>query len=702
MTRSIYPALVFFFALVAVLPSNPSNAREGGLSPARPNAAVFESDGVQPLAASLEAAPPLIATKDFAGRSAFISFDMSPDGSTLAVRRTVGGREQVLLIDTVTKRTKGRFQLPNNQWVESLQWAGNEKLLSTVRILSDFEGFPIVRSRLFVHNLANDTSFMLEASRMALWGGEPIFVADDGSYALISVQRYGHSYPSVYRYPLEPGAERERIVKSKKGVWDWYADDAGVVRLGMGWRNKRLRVHYRDDADAEFKLIARIKPGEETSRYWSVVKLVSGSDKGYVLEEGDNGRVAVKVFDYTLGQSIETFYENPEWDVEALWLDREGQPLAALYTDDRPQIVWFNEADGQLHEAILSALGMESLSVITQSRNREKALLWAGSEADPGAYYLFNPKAKTVDVFANARPDLDFRLLTRPKPVRYTARDGLEITAYLTLPLGIEPGNLPLIILPHGGPYGVRDMLVYSDEVQFLANRGYAVLQPNFRGSDGYGDAFFDKGRGEIGRGMQDDLDDAMDWAVAEGIADPARVCVVGASYGGYAALWAALRNPERYRCAASFAGVTDLPGQVRYDQGYFTREAGERWKRLLEGEVDFDLETVSPVYHASSLARPVLLVHGKQDRIVPFSQFERFVEASSNSPLPPTTLIMEDEGHSFSAAENEQAWYDALEEFLMAHNPSDRLPSRQHTPATEVEGVEPAEAGERHKSATM
>ncbi|OYU73496.1 MAG: hypothetical protein CFE45_37170, partial [Burkholderiales bacterium PBB5] len=195
---------------------------------------------------------------------------------------------------------------------------------------------------------------------------------------------------------------------------------------------------------------------------------------------------------------------------------------------------------------------------MSRSEDGKRMLVAAGNEADPGVLYLYEPGAKSLKELAQWRPELDFTQLAQPKPMRYTARDGTVIRGYLTLPRGRDPKGLPLVIMPHGGPFGVRDKLQYNDEVQLLANRGYAVIQPNFRGSGGYGEDFFALGEGQVGRGMQDDIDDAMDWAVAQGIADAKRVCVVGGSYGGYAALWAVLRNPERYVCAASWAGVTD------------------------------------------------------------------------------------------------------------------------------------------------
>ena len=623
---------------------------------------------------SAGASPTIIPTEDFASRSAFRSFQMSPDGSQLAITRKLEGQDEILLVDAASGKATKRYVNPKDENIDWVRWAGDEKLLMSISGLGSFLGLPVRMNRLYVRNLSDDSFFALKVDSKIFWGGDLVHLAEDGSYALISVQSSIRRTPAVYRYELVPDGEIERVVKPKSGVWSWHADDNGVVRLGMGWKRKRLRVYYRPDEASKFDLVGKIKADDDESRYWSVVQIISGTDRGYVLEEGENGRTGVRLFDYSLGQPIETFYENPNWDVDELWLKDDGSPLAAIYTDDREQIVWFDKATETLYSRLKKALDSEDVRIISRSQNNQRSLIWAGSEADPGALYIFSPQENTLDLFANYRPELDHRLLVKPKPVRYSSRDGLEIAAYLTLPTAREPKSLPLIIMPHGGPYGIRDKLTYNDEVQLLANRGYVVLQPNYRGSGGYGDAFYEAGEGQIGRKMQDDLDDAMDWAVNEGIADKDRVCVVGGSYGGYAALWAVLRDPKRYRCAASWAGVTDWDAILKYDRGFLSREAGKRWRKQVEGEESFDLETVSPVEHAASLARPVLLAHGTADRTVPFSQYKDFEKASRDAAITPTTLVLENEGHSFSKAENEKAWYDALVKFLSEHNPSEPM----------------------------
>lgn len=614
--------------------------------------------------------PTVVPTEHFAARSSFRDFAMSPDGVHLAIKRVFDGVADLVLINTATQQAVKQYGFGEEQQLDWFRWAGDRKLIISVSTVGVFYNVIARSNRLYVLDVVSGERWPLEVPRNLIWGGELIHVAEDGSFALVSVQQSYRSNPSVYRYELVPGAERERIVRPERTVWSWHADDAGVVRLGLGLRNNRLRIYYRERENDDFELVDKLRADDDRARFWNVVRIVSGTDEGYVLEENEQGRVGVRLFDYSTGEPIETFYENPDWDVYDLWLDSEGKPLAAFYTDDRDQVEWFDEDMDHLHRNLSRALGMEEVRIVSRSRDSETMLVWGGSESDPGALYIFSAADKRLDLLTNYRPELDFRQLARPIPVRYSARDGLIISAYLTLPRGREPQGLPLIILPHGGPLGIRDKLEYNDEVQLLANRGYAVLQPNYRGSGGYGEAFYEAGFGEVGRGMQDDIDDAMDWAVGEGIADPSRVCVVGGSYGGFAALWAVIRNPERYRCAASWAGVTDWDRMMSYDRRFLGRKRARDLREREEGE-DADLDEYSPINRASDLNRPVLLAHGGKDRRVPASQYYTFEEASRSAPVRPVTLLIEDEGHGFSRAENEQKWYDALLAFLAEHNPA-------------------------------
>ena len=257
-------------------------------------------------------------------------------------------------------------------------------------------------------------------------------------------------------------------------------------------------------------------------------------------------------------------------------------------------------------------------------------------------------------------------------PVRYAARDGLPIPGYLTLPPGREAKGLPLVVMPHGGPHA-RDAWDFHPWVQFFANRGYAVLQPNFRGSTGYGKAFIERGYGQWGRAMQDDVDDGVDWLVKSGRVDPKRVCVVGASYGGYAALWGAIRNPERYRCAISVAGVTDLRGMLRHDRRSFSAPRYYReWEVKVRGTEKIDFDAVSPLAQAARLKIPVLIAHGDKDDNVPPDQGRRMVEALKRAGHPALeSVFYPAEGHSFEQRGTKEDLFRRMEGFLAKHNPA-------------------------------
>lgn len=480
--------------------------------------------------ASIEARPAHIPTAHFAGRSQFSNAQLSPDGNQFALETEIDGERQIFTFDADTRKATRQFPIGKLE-LRWFRWAGNDKILISLAQPGRFYGEDVRYTRLVLVHLHERWVEMLGRRNPVVDGDDVIHIARDGSHALVSVQRDIYSYPSVYRYDLTRDGQISEVQRPRDGVWNWYADDAGVVRIGSGWLNRRLRVFYRSNADTDLKLVGRLRESDGDDKFWDVAQIVSGSDRGYVMQENAQGRVGLHLFDYAKREIVETVYENPDWDVEDT-LIRDGKPIGAFYTDDRERAVWFDDKSKRDYALLADALTEDEVWITSRALDDSRMLVYAGGEADPGAIYVYTPAQKRLDQFTELRPQIDFSQLARPRAVSYTARDGTRIAAYLTLPRGRPEKGLPLIVLPHGGPFWIRDKLQYRDEVQLLANRGYAVLQPNFRGSGGYGDAFHQLGAGQIGRGMQDDLDDAMDWAVAQGYADAARVCVVGGSYG--------------------------------------------------------------------------------------------------------------------------------------------------------------------------
>lgn len=619
--------------------------------------------------------PDLMPARHFAALPVFGEAELSPNGQKISFVRDTQGVAELVVADPVSGQTLTTMFMPGGFSVRTYRWLDNTRMLVTATGIIRTEKYYYRVRQLYIVDPAAGKADALIEDPFVSSSARVIHVADDGSFLLVAHRHDPKAkYPSVYRYDLGDAVAGRYVQPPIDGVVNWSADDTGVVRLGLGRRKNRLQIWYRGSAADPLAKIADV-PQENSDELFDSLLRISRSNQGYVIDEGSSGRQGLHLYDFDQRRIVETIYENPDWDVEDVIFE-DGKPLAATYIDDARRIVWFDEENRALYNDLKAALGGERTQVWIMSRSKDnrRMLIWAGHESDPGVLYFFDRDRQAMSELAQYRPKVDFRKLAQPKPIAYSARDGTSIRGYLTLPRGREPVGLPLIVMPHGGPFGVRDRLQYSDDVQLLANRGYAVLQPNFRGSGGYGDDFYELGEGEVGRKMQDDLDDAMDWAVGEGIADPERVCVIGGSYGGYAAMWAVLRNPERYRCAASWAGVTDWDRVLRYDRKFLSRKGRREWRAKIEGEANFDLAKVSPARLGNRLTRPVLLAHGTDDDVVPFKQFEQMVEASKNAPVPPTTLIVHRAGHSFSKSRDRELWFDALDLFLAEHNPADQV----------------------------
>lgn len=626
--------------------------------------------------APAESPPPSIPARNFAGRPAFWDAKLSPDGALFSFMRQGAEATQIVVTETSTGKLVRAFASGPTDELQWYRWVSKDKLLLSVSSPGKFYDQDVRYSRLVLVELATGVMTRLFPRSNVIEGDNVIHIAKDGSYILVAIQPSVNEYPAVMRHELKPDGKITTVQAPRDGVFSWETDDKGVVRMGTGFVRGQERLYYRPAGSEELVFVP--KPAEE--RGWEAVHIDGESDTGYVLSEGENGRVALRRFDFAKRQVIDTVFEHPQWDIDSVAI-RNGKPFAAFYTAERDEVHWFDPAMAKEYRALRKALGDGEVWVTSRAEDESRMLVYAGNESDPGVLYLFDPVAGAMREISQYRPELDFRALARPKPVQYTARDGMVINGFLTLPRGREARNLPLILMPHGGPYGIRDKLEYNDEVQLLANRGYAVLQPNYRGSGGYGEALFEAGAGQIGRKMQDDIDDAMDWAVAQGIADAKRVCVVGGSYGGYAALWSVLRNPERYRCAASWAGVTDWNKLLIYDRRYLSARVNKWWSARVRGEdKSQNLDEVSPYRTAGTLSRPVLLAHGTKDQRVPIAQYNIFEKAARTAPLPPQTLVIKDEGHSFSKPENAQAWYEALDAFLAKHNPADPPPASTAT----------------------
>lgn len=669
LTRSLRRAAVALVlatsAMAAAPPPNP---------PAPPQALPTSAPLVTP-AATVPLPPPgplprKIAAADFARPAALSGIKLSPDGQSIAARMQQEGKE-VLGVFTLASGKTAILQLPAKTDLRWFRWAGNGRILISLGSTATIRDFDFYATRLMVHDLATGGTHQVGNVRGDLEGDNILFVDPDGRFVL---QQYHVAFwddPDVFRVNLDTN-EVQKVQPNRGAVREWFADDAGVVRVGLGTLNGRWFMVYRRSADAGFETVARGKPGDQAA-VLQALRFTSGSDQGYVLSNEDNGRYALYNFDYAKQERGALVFESPTNDIADFELNRAGTGLASIsWTDDRERVLWLDPALRARQREIDATLPRQQNWIVSRSRDDKRLLFWTGSASDPGAYYIYAPAEKAMQQLARVNDALQPADLAPVSYVQYKARDGLMIPAYVTMPVGRSPQKLPLIIMPHGGPYQVRDRLSFDPFAQLLANRGYVVLQPNFRGSDGYGKDFYAKGEGQWGRQMQDDLDDGMDWLVAQGLVDPKRVCIVGASYGGYAALWGATRNPERYRCAASFAGVSDVKRQLAYQSdALISRRYRQDWRKTVKGDAKFDLADISPLNHVDKLQVPVLLGHGQDDQRVPFLQSKLYADALGKLGKPHEMHSYPGLGHDFDQPAAFQDWLERLDSFQAKHNPA-------------------------------
>ncbi len=349
--------------------------------------------------------------------------------------------------------------------------------------------------------------------------------------------------------------------------------------------------------------------------------------------------------------------------------EKDSQPFAVASSIGEPNIIYIDEAspDAILHKDLSKQFPGQYIQFASSSTDGSKLLFIVRSDREPGEYYLLNRKTKKAEFLVALRPAIDASRMAVRKPINFKSRDGLRLSGYLTVPNEQSSAKVPLILLPHGGPQGISDKWFYDSDAQFLASRGYAVLQVNYRGSGGRGSKFIGSGDGQWATGMQQDLIDGVKWTIAEGIVDPARVCVYGGSFGAYAAMMTSVQEPDMFKCAVGYAGLYDLPLLLTGDNAKESKRVFNFFAKVVGTDIEL-LKKDSPTSLADKIKVPVLLVHGDQDTTTPPAQAEAMRAALTKAGKPFEWMMVPKEGHGFYAEKNRLAFYEKLEAFFAKH----------------------------------
>jgi dipeptidyl aminopeptidase/acylaminoacyl peptidase len=614
-----------------------------------------------------EPPPARIPTAQFAALPVLEKPILSPDGRRIVARSVNDDKVSLAIIDADHPEAIGKLIPLGKTTIADIDWAGNSRLLLQIRLTQKIFDIEVPVFRLVAIDLTTGAPLVLDRKSRGLLAGDVLYTDPSGSWALVASQDDIYTSPSVKRVDLATG-NAQVVEKPRQGVWNWYADEKGVVRAGISYDGPRYTIWYRTNPDEKLQAIrGKFQKDDDDS---TVDKLIFRGNKSWILTNGRTGRFGLYKYDLATGAIGEPIFEHPEVDVDDVYYDAlTGEVSAVGYQDDRDRVFWIEPAMKSLQAKLDQAIPDAANVPVSWSRDEKRVLVRSASAADPGRYFLLDRSKLQMHPVVEAYPDIDPAQLSPVKPIRYQARDGLSLRGYLTLPKGRDAKGLPLIVMPHGGPFA-RDDWNYDPFVQFLANRGYAVLQPEFRGSTGLGKDFVAKGYGEIGKKMQDDLDDGVDWLVKSGQVDPKRVCIFGMSYGGYAAMWGAIRNPDRYRCAVSWAGPSDMPAMMRYDRDLFSASRYfKQWRKQFP--TDAELSAVSPINYPDRLKVPILIGHGEDDDNVPVKQSHKMVDALIRSGANVTSVFYKDAKHSFGSTADLKDWLDRLDAFLAKYNPS-------------------------------
>ena len=629
------------------------------------------------------------------------SVRMSPSGKYFAVVMNLNGQPSVRTFDAETLQQVGGVATAKQQVIRGVRWQSDDRLILTVievvridenvtRDTSEFGGTNVCRFM----SVSRDGKNVIQiqppgALRNASlscnwvgWGPEPNSVLIQSGVFGGS----GLSSRSQSRVDLKPiivntltGDARVVDEVGSRGTFNWRADRTGAIRLRSDFVTGNEIIYARLKGSTDWREVhrqpARDFEVESTGSKQGVIQplgFADDLDKIYVLYwPGD--RAALGLMDLRTSQ-ISMVHSDPKYDVGGpIGL---GEGTVGVFVDrDFPTQIFFNPDAKAVQATIQASFPGNLTRIIDASEDFKRVVVYVEGPAAPGgAYQILDTVKNTASTISRAYPSLSLASTGDQRYITYTARDGMKIDAYLTLPRGTSGKGLPAVILPHGGPQA-RDSGGFDWLSQFLASRGYAVLQPQFRGSDGFGTQFALAGRRQWGRKMQDDVTDGVKHLIADGTIDPNKVCIAGWSYGGYAALAGATLTPELYRCVIAGAGVSDLIEMLVWSREYAGGKEGSiRYWRLHIGDATADkasIEAVSPVRHVDKVRAPVLLIHGELDTVVPIKQSEIFANALKSAGKPYEFARLANENHNITFQSTRIKTLQAMDAFLAKHNPA-------------------------------
>jgi dipeptidyl aminopeptidase/acylaminoacyl peptidase len=595
----------------------------------------------------------LIPLRDFFKNAAKTDFQISPDGKYLSYLQPYQNRYNIF-VQKRGRRAAVRISGETKRDIAGYFWKGNDRLL----YLKDFQGdenYHIVavnRSGGAVKDLTPFPGVRAEIIDT---------LVEDEQWILVGLNKRDRQVFDVYRLNVQNG-ELQLVTENPGNITSWLTDHQGRLRVALTSDGFNTSMLYRENETDPFKTVVTTDFRETLQP----VAFTADNRALYAVSNIGRDKTALVKYDPVAAKELEAVYSHPEVDVGGLSYSRKRQTLiAAFYTTWKRERHFFDSQFKTIYDRLRQRLPQYEVSIVDTNLEEDLFIVRTYSDRSLGAYYLYEAARRRLTKLAEVSPWLKERKLCEVKPIEYQSRDGLTIHGYLTLPRNQKAQNLPIVVNPHGGPWS-RDIWGFNPEVQFLANRGYAVLQMNFRGSTGYGRQFWEASFKQWGRKMQDDITDGVNWLIKQGVADPKRIAIYGGSYGGYATLAGVTFTPDLYACGIDYVGVSNLLTFMNSIPPYWKPLLKQMYQMVGNPQTESDrLREVSPVFHADRIKTPLLVAQGAKDPRVNINESDQIVAALKKRGISVEYLVKEDEGHGFSNEENRFEFYEAMERFL-------------------------------------
>ncbi|HEV8484264.1 MAG TPA: S9 family peptidase [Blastocatellia bacterium] len=595
--------------------------------------------------------------KDFFRNPEKTAFALSPNGEYLAFMQPWEKRLNVFVQRTGSDAAPVRVTSATERNVAGFGWKGNNRIIF-VQDKGGDENYRVNAVNIDGSNPKDLTPF--EKVRAEIVDS----LEDNDAEILVGLNKRLPQVFDVYRLNVNTG-DMQVVAENPGNITGWQTDWDGKIRLATTTDGVNSTLLYRKTEAEKFA------PVLTTSFKETASPLFFTFDNKYVYMATNIGRdkTAIVKYDVENKKELEKIYEHPEVDVSNLLSSKKRKVITGVsYSTEKNHYQFFDRQREALQSDIEKRLPGYEVVVAGMNKDEDKCLVRTYSDRSLGAYYFYDLKTKAFRKLADVSPWIKEGEMAEMKPIRYQSRDGLTIHGYLTLPKGGAEKGLPVVVNPHGGPWA-RDSWGFNPEVQFLANRGYAVLQMNFRGSTGYGRKFWEASFKQWGKTMQNDISDGVQWLIKQGIADPKRVGIYGGSYGGYATLAGLTFTPELYACGVDYVGVANL--------FTFMKSIPPYWKPFLEmlyemvGNPEKDdalLRSASPVFHVDKIKAPLLVAQGANDPRVNKNESDQMVAGLKARGIDVPYMVKNNEGHGFHNEENRFDFYHAMEEFLGKH----------------------------------